>query len=447
MKETSKKVISFSLYGRDPDYTLGAVDNVRHARWFYPDWVCRFYVADDVPRSIVSRLRDYGAEIINMGQYIGHEAMFWRFFVVVDPEVDISIIRDTDSRFSKYELKMVNDWLASSKKFHVIYPRQKKYPVMGGMWGVRGTIPEIKAPLENFIQSPDSFAKETDQKFLLDNLYPLTKGDVYVHEAISLFYTGPRYFYEGEQIQPFNSFLGKRWHIRTGRPRRIFIALSIYKNIPFYEYFLTWLIGIIENRNLFSLISNRTLKAFQLRVKFYVADDIRPDLVERLRRLGQVILKPAETVHKDDPQYWKLSILSDKNLGLALIIGFWEFFFLACIARHGFNLRPFLNSKQLPGSRILFRKLTPLSVCGPDVPLARIDDLVARRIPGTSYQEFIRSTLYPQIATATLKVRLTVNPVRVGVLKGWCAVLLPSRLYNSIDGSGIEKSLKRLLRR
>ena len=60
--------------------------------------------------------------------------------------------------------------------------------------------------------------------------------------------------------------------------------------------------------------------------RFYVADDIRPDLVERLRRLGQVVLKPARTVHKDDPKYWKLSILSDKNLGLAMMIEFWEFF-------------------------------------------------------------------------------------------------------------------------
>ena len=144
-----------------------------------------------------------------------------------------------------------------------------------------------------------------------------------------------RRFYVGEQIQPFNYFWGDIWYIRTGRPRRIFIALSIYKNIPFYEYFLAQFISIVENRNLFRLINRRTSKIYRLNVKFYVADDIRPDLIERLRRLGQVILKPAKTVHRDDPQYWKLLILAEKNLGLAMMIGFWEFFLLARVARWG----------------------------------------------------------------------------------------------------------------
>ena len=98
-----KKVISFSLYGKFPDYTYGAIANARHARRAYPGWICRFYVADDVPESIISRLKDYGAEVINMGRHVGHEAMFWRFLATVDPENDITLIRDTDSRFTKCE--------------------------------------------------------------------------------------------------------------------------------------------------------------------------------------------------------------------------------------------------------------------------------------------------------------------------------------------------------
>ena len=111
-----KKVISFSLFGKHPTYTLGAVANARHANRAYPGWVCRFYVADDVPEGIIARLKDYGAEVINMGSYLGYEATLWRFFATVDPEVDIALLRDADSRFTKCELLMVNEWLARRQK-------------------------------------------------------------------------------------------------------------------------------------------------------------------------------------------------------------------------------------------------------------------------------------------------------------------------------------------
>ena len=447
---TNKKVISFSVYGKYPEYTWGAIDNARHARWFYPDWVCRFYVADDVPRGIISRLKDHGAEVINMGQYLGHEARLWRFSVAVDPEVDIAIVRDTDSRFSKYELIMVNEWLASSKKFHVMYPINKA-PIQGGMWGIRGSVPEFREPLENFLQSPGLYSQGADQYFLSHNLYPLIKGDVYVHEAsldAKPRNLKQRHYFIDEPIQPFNSFWGNHWYIRTGRPRRMFMALSIYKNIPFYEYFLAQLISTIENRNLFHLINGRTGKAVHLNVRFYVADDIRPDLVERLRSLGQVIMKPTRTVHKDDPQYWKLSILADKNLGLATIIGFWEFFFLARGAGKVIELQQNLLYYYPTGIKSKFRNVTPLGVCGPEIPLAQIEDLVAQRDPDESYQKFVRSTLYPEIEPVISNFMLLALPKAkgVGFLKGWSLTLLTVMLgYDRVDR--IKEFLKRLFRR
>ena len=436
----SKKVISFSLYGKNPEYTLGAVDNVRHARWVFPGWICRLYVADDVPQGIVSRLRDYGAEIINMGGNFNYEASLWRFLVAIDPEVDISIVRDTDSRFSKYELKMVNEWLASGKKFHVMYPFGTSYPMMAGMWGVRGTVPELKEPLEKLLQSPDLSEKEDDQTFLHRSLYPLTKGDVYVHGGKHG--DEQRSFYASETIQPFRSFWGNQWYVRTGNQRRVFIALSIYKNIPFYEYFLNQFIGVIENRSSLYLFNRRTSKISHLKARFYVADDIRPDLVERLRRLGKVILKPAKTVHKDDPQYWKLSILSEKDLGLAVMVGFWRFFFLVRVAREGFNLIPITYNFQLKRVRNQFRILTPLGVCGPDVPVAQIDELVAQRNPNDSYQKFVQSRLYPRIATVATKVILNAHPPNIGVLRGWIVLLCHPTLYDAM--SRFKKSLKNL---
>ena len=440
---TGKKIISFSLYGKLPYYTWGAMANARHARWFYPGWICRFYVADDVPQGIVSRIRNYGAEVINMGPHIGHEARLWRFLATVDPEVDISICRDTDTRFSKIELMMVNEWLASGKKFHVLYPLNKNRPILAGMWGVRGTIPEFKEPLENLLRSPSQYSvRETeDEWFLQDILYPMTKGNVHIHKVKGASSWKQTDWFTNEQVQLFTAWEG----IRIGRPWRMFMALSIYKSIPFYEYFLAELIGIIENRNLFRVFNNRNDRKFHFNVKFYVADDIRSDLVERLRKLGQVIIKPAKTAHKDGPQYWKLSILAEKNLRLATMIGFWEFFFLARAARQGFRIKQTLLNDKSTGIKSQFRNFTPLGVCGPDIPLAQIEDLVAQRDPDESYQKFVRSTLYPQIAPAVSNFMLYAMPDDVGFYHGWSLVLLPVALYDAV--SRIKEFLKRLFRR
>ena len=438
-----KKVISFSLYGKHPKYTMGAVANARHASMAYPGWICRFYVADDVPKGIVSRLHAHGAEVVNMGQRFGHEAMFWRFFAAFEPENEIVIFRDSDSRFVKCELVMVNEWLASDKKFHVMrWDYSQDVSVMGGLWGLRGQISELREPVKKCLESTNSRLKGTDERLLHKILTPKMKGKVYLNELHSW---EPRRCFIGETIHPFPSFAytNRGKYLKTPSPvgmaipsRRIFIVLSIYKNTPLYEYFLARLIGNIENQDLFRQLEKFPLANNYYKVRFYVADDIRPDLIERLRRLGQVILKPAKTTHKDDPKYWKLSILSESGLGMAMIIDFWEFFFLA---RRALHLR---FSELLPINDGVYKTtvskgrakiIHPLSVCGPDSPVANIDSLVAQRNPKESYQKFMCSTVYPRISDVRMVVRLRGEYYPDKLLKHWTRKLLPSDLYTTLS--------------
>jgi len=44
-----KKVISFSLWGDNQNYVIGAVLNADVAKEEWPDWICRFYIAPTVP--------------------------------------------------------------------------------------------------------------------------------------------------------------------------------------------------------------------------------------------------------------------------------------------------------------------------------------------------------------------------------------------------------------
>ena len=52
-----KKVISFSLWGEDPKYCVGAVKNAELAQVYYSGWVCKYYIGSSTPKEYVDQLR------------------------------------------------------------------------------------------------------------------------------------------------------------------------------------------------------------------------------------------------------------------------------------------------------------------------------------------------------------------------------------------------------
>lgn len=177
-----KKVISFSLWGSDPRYTLGALQNASLARIVYPGWVCRFYIGRSTPSTIISLLECYNnVEIISMQEDGDWTGMFWRFMAAADPEVDVCIVRDCDSRLWLREKRAVDEWLASDKDFHIMRDNpQHGTEILGGMWGARNSI------LNNMKELIQSYAKgdywQVDQNFLRDVIYPLVSKNSFVHD-------------------------------------------------------------------------------------------------------------------------------------------------------------------------------------------------------------------------------------------------------------------------
>ena len=53
------KLITFSLWGQNPKYLIGAIRNAELAKKIYPDWTCRFYVAKSVPSQIILQLEKF----------------------------------------------------------------------------------------------------------------------------------------------------------------------------------------------------------------------------------------------------------------------------------------------------------------------------------------------------------------------------------------------------
>lgn len=177
----TKKIISFSLWGNNPKYTVGAVRNAEIALTQWNDWESVFYVGSDVPKEIINRLLELKATVHNMSNS-GWNGMFWRFFAADSDDVVIS--RDTDSRLGLREHMAVNEWLASDKDFHIM----RDHPfhateILGGMWGARnGLLKGITSAIANYNKRDFDNKYQVDQNFLREMVYPKVKDKAMVHD-------------------------------------------------------------------------------------------------------------------------------------------------------------------------------------------------------------------------------------------------------------------------
>ena len=168
-------VISFSLWGANPVYTVGAIKNAVIASALFPDWVCVFYCFKSVPNSIVDQLERMPNVIVRMvvdsHDDLDNRGMFHRFLPADQVGIDYMMSRDTDSRLSEREKIAVDEWLASGADFHLM--RDHPYhgvPILGGMWGVKGgKIKGIAGLIKKFQPSK---SKGQDQEFLSQLVWP-----------------------------------------------------------------------------------------------------------------------------------------------------------------------------------------------------------------------------------------------------------------------------------
>lgn len=176
-----KKVISFSLWGDNPKYTIGAIRNAELTPIIFPGWISRFYCGKSVPIEIIEKLKSLPqTEVIMMEVEGDWTGMFWRFYACEDS--DIMLSRDTDSRLSQREKSAVDEWLDSDKDFHIM--RDHPYhniEILGGMWGVRnGLLKNIKELITDYTKG--NFW-QVDQNFLREKIYPIVVNNCFTHDS------------------------------------------------------------------------------------------------------------------------------------------------------------------------------------------------------------------------------------------------------------------------
>ena len=75
----------------------------KFSKKYYPDWFCRFYIDKNCNQELIDTIKGDNVEVILVDSKDSFHGMFWRFWAAADPDVDIFMSRDTDSRLSDRE--------------------------------------------------------------------------------------------------------------------------------------------------------------------------------------------------------------------------------------------------------------------------------------------------------------------------------------------------------
>lgn len=175
-------VISFSLFGNNPIYTIGCIKNAELHKTILRDWEMRVYHDDSVNQDILKRLLDLGVNLVNTNLNISYGRL-WRFLPASESNVDYFISRDSDSRISLRDEAAINEWFESKKKFNIIreHPIGHCWVMNAGMWGCKGG--SVKNILDLMMNYKNYMGQTTfDQHFLREVIYPIAKESVIVHD-------------------------------------------------------------------------------------------------------------------------------------------------------------------------------------------------------------------------------------------------------------------------
>jgi hypothetical protein len=179
------RVISFSLYGNNPKYTIGAIRNSELKETYFPGWEMRIYHNDSVPNYVLEQLEANNVVLINTGVEQGFCNAMWRF-APASEKVECFISRDCDSRLFERDAIAVNEWLESGKCFHIIrdHPGGHAWEISAGMWGARGCfVEDIQDKINEYIQT-SSWVNDraVDQRFLQEVIYPRALESLFLHD-------------------------------------------------------------------------------------------------------------------------------------------------------------------------------------------------------------------------------------------------------------------------
>lgn len=197
-----RKLISYSLCGKNPLYWLGLLNNIRVQPYVLPDWEIKVYIERD--HFLIPILKDMGVgyeEVDNT--YGGTFCSGWRFYAFAE-DADYVLVRDADSIIGMKDVYCTDEWLASGKTLHSIVEFPTAMPLSAGCMGIKGRLfPNIRSMYDDYVRvNGNNYS--IDEMFLRDYVWNKYRHDMLKHgyygggEPI---YAESKYQYTGFKVQ------------------------------------------------------------------------------------------------------------------------------------------------------------------------------------------------------------------------------------------------------
>jgi protein O-GlcNAc transferase len=171
-----KIAFSFCIYGDSPKYCQGLVENLEIINEHYPSYYIYIYIYENVPQEYIEKYKTFKNTILKTSAR-SHN-MFERFFLLEDePDIDIMIVRDTDSRVHKRDRYCIDHFISSRFLCHTIRDHGYHHAhIMGGLWGLKRNniikVDKLYWEYEKTQNVLDCAKYRYDMNFLASQVYP-----------------------------------------------------------------------------------------------------------------------------------------------------------------------------------------------------------------------------------------------------------------------------------
>lgn len=193
LKKNLKKYIIFQIWGSDPLFLIGLIENIKLAPSIYPGWKIRIYF-NNVPDQWLELIKTFPVELIKEKFNDKLRFQIWRILPLFDKKIDIFICRDTDSRINFREKVAVEEWINLEKPIHIMrdHPTGHKTIILAGMCGFNNIIIKKTLKLKNneLIHQLNLEDYDSDQEFLRKIIFPFFANNHLAHDKYRHFNFG-----------------------------------------------------------------------------------------------------------------------------------------------------------------------------------------------------------------------------------------------------------------
>lgn len=179
-------VISFCLYGpENPKYYTGLLENIFLAGKYFPDWKVYVYYGSDITDKMLTHLKALTSVVLRETGQTGAINMIHRFYAIDEPEVDLMMVRDADSRIHWKDRWAIREFVKQTQFIaHTIRDNiEHTADMMGGLWGLRKSAGlNMHDEYRQYKEDPEKGHRNGhDQNFLSDVIYPKVVSRMLVH--------------------------------------------------------------------------------------------------------------------------------------------------------------------------------------------------------------------------------------------------------------------------